>query len=73
MRAIRIIGRDCIIKRIKVIESGAEVPNDTLTHIVQVACKLSSMHNSMYSCITAIVYYSRCILSHYDYSYTREC
>ena len=40
VRAIRIIGRDCIMKRIKMIESGAEVPNDILTHILQLACKL---------------------------------
>ncbi len=39
-RALRSIGRDCIKKRIELVESEAEVPNDILTHILQVACKL---------------------------------
>ena len=30
------------MKRIKMIESGAEVPNDILTHILQVSCELLS-------------------------------
>ena len=40
-RALRMIGRDCIKKRIEMVESGAEVPNDILTHILQVACELT--------------------------------
>ncbi len=39
VRAIRIIGRDCIKKRIAMVESGEEVPNDILTHILGLACK----------------------------------
>ena len=38
-RAMRSIGRECIKKRIKLIENGNEVPNDILTHILRVACK----------------------------------
>ena len=36
---IRAIGRDCIKRRIKMIESGEQVPNDILTHILQIPCK----------------------------------
>ncbi len=41
-QALRMIGRDCIKKRIEMVESGAEVPNDILTHILQVACELKN-------------------------------
>ena len=40
IRALRLIGRDCIKKRIHVVESGERVPNDILTHILQMACEL---------------------------------
>ena len=43
-RALRMIGRDCIKKRIEMVESGAEVPNDILTHILQVACELKNQY-----------------------------
>ena len=36
VRAIRTIGRDCIQKRIRTIESGEQPPNDILSHILQV-------------------------------------
>ena len=39
MRALRLIGRDCIKKRIAMIESGEQVPNDILTQILQMACE----------------------------------
>jgi hypothetical protein len=39
MRALRMIGRDCIKKRIEMVESGKQVPNDILTHILQMACE----------------------------------
>lgn len=39
-RDIRAIGRDCIKRRIKMIENGEQVPNDILTHILQIPCKL---------------------------------
>ena len=47
-RAIRAIGRDCIKKRIQLIESGEQVPNDILTHILQVASTYVALwvHNS---------------------------
>ena len=38
-RAVRAIGRDCINKRIQMIEIGEQVPNDILTHILQGACE----------------------------------
>ncbi|XP_064388742.1 cholesterol 24-hydroxylase-like [Halichondria panicea] len=37
VRAIRTIGRDCIKKRIAMVERGVEVPNDILTHILGLA------------------------------------
>lgn len=46
-RSLRAIGRDCIKKRIQMIESGERVPNDILTHILQLACKL-------YLCMIAV-------------------
>jgi len=39
-RAIRTIGRDCIQKRIRAIENGEEVPDDILSHILQITGKL---------------------------------
>ena len=36
-RAIRMIGKDCIQKRIKAIESGEEIPNDILSLILRTA------------------------------------
>ena len=38
VRAIRMMGRDCIMKRIKMIEDGVEAPNDILAHILQLIC-----------------------------------
>ena len=37
MRALRKIGRDCIKKRIEMVKSGEQVPNDILTQILQMA------------------------------------
>ncbi|KAL5496578.1 hypothetical protein EMCRGX_G012887 [Ephydatia muelleri] len=37
VRALRTIGKECIVKRIKALDSGEEVPNDILTHILKVA------------------------------------
>ena len=48
-RAIRAIGRDCIKKRIQLIERGEQAPNDILTHILQGACKYFQL-------IVAIIY-----------------
>ena len=39
VQSIRAIGRDCIKGRIQMIESGEQVPNDILTHILQIPCK----------------------------------
>ena len=39
IRALRIIGRDCIMKRITAIEAGEDVPRDILSSILQVACE----------------------------------
>ena len=35
IEAMRMIGRGCIEKRIKAVNSGEEVPNDILTQILQ--------------------------------------
>ena len=37
VRAIRQIGKDCIVRRIKAIDNDEEVPNDILTQIIRVA------------------------------------
>ena len=37
VRAIRMMGRDCIIKRIKMVEDGEKAPNDILAHILHLA------------------------------------
>eukprot|EP00731_Ephydatia_muelleri_P008176 Em0004g514a len=37
VRALRTIGKECIVKRIKSLDSGEKVPNDILTHILKVA------------------------------------
>ena len=37
VRAIRQIGRECILQRFKAISNKEEVPNDILTQIVRVA------------------------------------
>lgn len=42
-RDIRALGRDCIKKRIQLIESGASAPNDILTHILQVIASKESV------------------------------
>lgn len=39
IRALRLIGEDCIKKRIHMVESGEPAPNDILTHILQIACE----------------------------------
>ena len=39
VRAIREIGRVCIMERIQKIEGGEQVPNDILTHILRLACE----------------------------------
>ena len=39
IRALRLIGEECIKKRIQMVESGEPVPNDILTHILQIACE----------------------------------
>lgn len=38
-RSVRAIGRDCIKRRIQSIEDGEQVPNDILTHILQISCE----------------------------------
>ncbi len=43
VRAIRTIGRDCIKKRIAMVERGVEVPNDILTHILGLACEFKQI------------------------------
>ena len=37
VRAIRQIGKECIVRRIKAIDNNEEVPNDILTQIIRVA------------------------------------
>ena len=37
---LRMIGRECISKRIKALDNGDEVPLDILSHILKVASKL---------------------------------
>ena len=37
VRAIRQIGKDCIVRRIKAIDNNEEVPSDILTQIIRVA------------------------------------
>ena len=44
MRALRKIGRDCIKKRIEMVKSGEQVPNDILTQILQMASKNHNIH-----------------------------
>ena len=46
-RSVRAIGRDCIKRRIQSIESGEQVPNDILTHILQLSCEYiaGNLHN----------------------------
>ena len=39
--AVRIIGRDCIQRRITALERGDQVPNDILTHILRSARTLA--------------------------------
>ncbi len=39
VRALRMIGRDCIMKRISAIEAGEQIPRDILSSILQVACE----------------------------------
>ena len=39
VRALRLVGEDCIKKRILMVESGELVPNDILTHILQITCE----------------------------------
>ena len=39
IRAVRMIGRDCIMKRIKAVEDGEEIPRDILSSILQIACE----------------------------------
>ncbi len=39
VRALRMIGRDCIMKRIKAVEAGEQIPRDILSSILQVACQ----------------------------------
>ena len=36
---LRMIGRECISKRIKALDNGEEVPLDILSHILKVASK----------------------------------
>ncbi len=48
------IGRECIKKRIEMVESGAEVPNDILTHILQVACELKNHYTIV---VQPLLYY----------------
>ena len=43
---IRQLGRECIQKRINAIESGEQVPNDILTHIVKITSGLLPVHMS---------------------------
>ena len=43
VRALRAIGKECILKRIKALDSGGEVPSDILTCILKVASR-SSIH-----------------------------
>ena len=39
IRALRAIGKECVLKRIKALESGGEVPNDILSCILRVASR----------------------------------
>lgn len=43
IRALRMIGRDCIKTRIQMVETGEQVPNDILTHILQMASTKESV------------------------------
>ena len=75
-RAIRAIGRDCIKKRIQLVENGQQVPNDILTHILQGACMyINNIIWSLHNICTTCMYISTC-MSVYIYAYlalaTRE-
>lgn len=39
LRALRMVGNDCIQKRIKAMENGQDVPDDILTRSLKLACK----------------------------------
>ena len=43
IRAMRMIGRDCIMKRIRAVEAGDQIPRDILSSILQVACEYSML------------------------------
>ena len=48
-RAIRIIRKDCIERRIRAIKTGEQVPNDILSHILErTSKKLVSVAYRMY-------------------------
>jgi len=34
VRVLRLIGKDCILRRIKMIQDGLEIPNDILTFML---------------------------------------
>ncbi|XP_064405688.1 cholesterol 24-hydroxylase-like isoform X2 [Halichondria panicea] len=43
IRALRMIGRDCIMKRIRAVEAGEQIPRDILSSILQVASTKESV------------------------------
>ena len=45
IRALRMIGRDCIMKRIKAVEDGEPIPRDILSSMLQLACEFKQIHN----------------------------
>ena len=57
VRPLSTIGNKCIVKRIKALDNGEEVPNDILTHILKVASKW--LHAYLwYMCCNADAVYS---------------
>ncbi|XP_064405692.1 cholesterol 24-hydroxylase-like [Halichondria panicea] len=43
IRALRMIGRDCVMKRIRAVEAGEQIPRDILSSILQVASTKESV------------------------------
>ena len=53
IRVIRKIGRECILRRIAMLEKGEPAPNDILSHILSIArkCWRSIARRVMESCL----------------------
>ena len=53
-RAIRMIGKDCIERRIRAIKTGEQVPNDILSHILEHASKKLDCISCLYRMYTNV-------------------